>query len=167
MALGMRIAYRLPYACQHRRLIKDFFTPKISFIWLSHLLWKVRALPPRQSEFHFSLWRRSNARNVSFLNLSRSLVIGLLATGLIKSNFHFPLSHWRSITVPLESRKLFKLFTACKSGGERNWTLNYANRNGFSLVLCKMKCCKIDERLPFFLEDSILRHDQASNKIFC
>ena len=28
MALGMRIAYRLLYACQHGRLIKDFFTAK-------------------------------------------------------------------------------------------------------------------------------------------
>ena len=30
-----------------------------------------------------------------------------------------------------------------------------------------MKCCKIDEKFPFFLEGSILRHDQASNKTFC
>ena len=30
----------------------------------------------------------------------------------------------------------------------------------------KLKCCKIDERLPFFLEGSVLRHDQASNKTF-
>ena len=36
-----------------------------------------------------------------------------------------------------------------------------------SVSFCgKLKCCKIDERLPFFLEGSILRHDQASNKTF-
>ena len=68
---------------------------------------------------------------------------------------------------PTQHHSSFNLFTACQSGGERNWTLNYANRNGFSHILCKMKCCKIDKRLPFFLEGSILRHDQASNKTFC
>ena len=30
-----------------------------------------------------------------------------------------------------------------------------------------MKCWQIDERLPFFLEGSTLRHDHASNKTFC
>ena len=85
---------------------------------------------------------------------------------MIKPTFHFPLSHLRSTTVPLDSSNLFKLLTACQSGGERNWTFNCANRNGFSLIPCKMKCWQIDKRLPFYLEGSILRHDQASNKTY-
>ena len=125
MILGMRITYRLPYACQHGRLIKRYFhRGKSIFIWLSHLLWKfglstsLVVLPPwklwrngvssvtssseRISPFALTSLYCCNARNVSFPNLSRSLVIWLLATGLIKSNFHFPLSHWRSITVSWE-----------------------------------------------------------------
>ena len=39
MALGMRIAYRLLYACQHGRLIKDFFTAK-NPASSDYLLWK-------------------------------------------------------------------------------------------------------------------------------
>ena len=94
------------------------------------------------------------------------VVIWLLSTRLIKPSFHFPLSHRRSTTVSLKSRNLFKLFTARQNGGERNWTLNYADRSAFSLIPCKMKCWQIDERLSFFLEGSTLRHDQASYKIF-
>ena len=71
MALGMRIAYRLPYACQHGQLIKDVFTAKnpASFtmkIWFTKEISRIktvkrfgkvtfRALPLHHSEFRLSL----------------------------------------------------------------------------------------------------------------
>ena len=54
-------------------------------------------------QFLYSLWRRANARNVNFLNLSRWLSNPHL-TCLIKPNFCLDLSHRRSTTVSLETR---------------------------------------------------------------
>ena len=144
MILGMRITYRLPYACQHRRLIKRYFhRGKSIFIWLSHLLWKfglstsLVVLPP------WKLWRSgvssvtSSSERISPFALTtlycskRQLSKSFTVTGnwtvsnwLDKIKFSFstlPLTQYHSF---LRIEQFFKLFTACQSGGERNWTLN-------------------------------------------